>query len=104
VTPARAGTERLRLSPHASVARLEGEAVVLHLTTGSYFSVNASGATLLDRLASGATRAQLVEGLAAAFGLSPEVAADDVASWLDRLRENDLLVTERDGAEGGPAS
>jgi hypothetical protein len=98
------GEDRLRLAPHASVARLHGEAVVLHLTTGAYFSVNASGASLLDRLAAGATREQLVEGLAATFGLSREIAAADVAGWLARLQANDLLVTERNGAGKAPTS
>jgi hypothetical protein len=94
-------SEVLRLAPHASVARLHGEAVVLHLTTGSYFSVNASGAALLDRLAAGATREQLVDGLVRAFGIARETATSDVAAWLDRLAANGLLVSEAD-AEGGP--
>lgn len=94
--------ERLALAPEASVAELDGEAVVLHLRTGRFFTVNRSGAPLLAALRreGGATRDELVRSLATTFRLDPARASADVDAWLGRLRAAGLLA----GDARGPAS
>jgi len=91
---------RLALAPEASVAELDGEAVVLELRTGRFFTVNKSGAPLLAALRrpEGATRDELVAALAGAFRLELARATADVDAWLARLRAAGLLAERATGA------
>jgi hypothetical protein len=88
---------RFRLAPDASVAQTDGEAVVLHLHTGRFFRVNASGAPLLAALerAGGASRPDLAGALVATFGIDEARAAADVDAWLERLRGAALIAEIR---------
>ncbi|MCC7139933.1 MAG: PqqD family protein [Planctomycetes bacterium] len=92
-------SEPLRLSPDAAVAELSGEAVVLHVKDGRYFSANGTGAALLRRLAAGgATRETLADELVR-LGADRARATADVEAWLARLVAARLL----EGA-AGPAT
>ena len=82
----------LSLSPRASVAELHGEAVVLDLSSGRYFSANRSGAVLLRLLRAGTDRAALAAALVQAFGVDAEAAHRDVEGWLSLLEGKGLLV------------
>ena len=82
----------LRLSPKASFAELDGEAVVLDLKSGRYFSVNAAGALLLRLLSAGTDRAALESALVTAYRIDAPAARRDVEAWLARLEEGGLLV------------
>lgn len=88
---------RFRLAPDASVAHTDGEAVVLHLRTGRFFRVNASGAPLLAALEreGGASLPELARALVAMFGLDDARAAADVDAWLERLRGAALIAEIR---------
>ncbi len=88
----------LRLSPDVSFAELHGEAVVLHLRDGKYFSANGTGTGLLRLLRTGATRASLVERLATEYRLAPERAAADVDRWLAELSRHGLVAEVEDPA------
>ena len=83
----------LSLARRASVAELHGEAVLLDLESGRYFSVNRSGAVLLRLLGKGATRAALEAALVEAFAVDGPAARRDVETWLSHLAERGLLVT-----------
>ena len=87
----------LSLSSNASVAELHGEAVLLDLASGRYFSVNRSGAVLLRLLRSGAPRAALPAALVTAFGIDAEAARKDVDDWIERLSSRGLLVSTPPG-------
>jgi len=91
---------RLSLAPEGSVAELDGEAVVLHLGTGRFFTVNRSGAPLLAALsrAGGTTRDELVASLATAFHLEVARATADVDAWLARLAAAGLLAESATGS------
>lgn len=93
-------SERLALAADASVARLDGEAVVLHLRTGRFFTVNACGSTILAALesASGATRAELVERVCTTFAVDAARATPDVDAFLDQLERGGLLAAPRPGS------
>ena len=82
----------LRLSPKASFAELDGEAVVLDLKSGRYFQVNRAGALLLRLLAEGTDRAALETALVAEYRLDAPAARRDVDAWLARLEAGGLLV------------
>ena len=87
---------RVRLSPDASVAELDGEAVVLHVKSGRFFRVNRFGTPLLAALQreAGASREELVASLVTAFRAEPARAGRNVEAWLELLRKAGLLADD----------
>jgi hypothetical protein len=85
--------ETIRLRDEGVTWRLvDDEVVVLDRRTWAYLSINDSGALLWARLVDGATKAELVATLVEGFELAQERADADVESFLDTLREHDLLA------------
>jgi hypothetical protein len=82
----------LKLSPKASFAELDGEAVVLDVKTGRYFSVNRTGALLLRLLTEGTDRAAMETALVSAYAVDVSVARRDVDAWLGLLEKGGMLV------------
>jgi hypothetical protein len=70
------------------VRQLEGEAVLLDLTTGRYFGLNATGGRIWALLGEGLTLAGIGERLAEEYALSPQAIAGDI----------DALCTAIEGA------
>ena len=81
----------MALSPEAALAELHGESVVLHLSTGRYYSVNGTGTSLLKLLKDGATRDALVESLVTTHSIARDAAVADVDRWLALLSRGGLL-------------
>lgn len=73
----------------------DGEVMVLDHRRSLYLAISASGAPLWDALASGATRAGLVEALVVAWGLDDASAGSDVDDFLALLHSRDLVETAR---------
>jgi hypothetical protein len=65
--------------------------VVLDEQAALYLAVNRSGAALWPSLLEGATRGQLEDHLAGAFGLDPPTAVRDVGAFVDLLASKSLL-------------
>jgi hypothetical protein len=70
---------------------LEGEAVLLNLETGRYYSLNAVGARIWKLLAAGHSPPSITQQLVAAYEVSPEQAAGDVDRLLADLRAHQLV-------------
>ncbi len=70
---------------------VDGEIVALDETNADYLAANEAGGLLWRALAKGATRDELVEKLAAEYGLTPERAAADADAFIASLRGRDLL-------------
>lgn len=84
---------RFALTPNASVAELDGEAVVLHLRTGRFFRVNASGTAILATLKVGpASREQLVDALCSRYDVDAARAGADVDAFTAMLLDGGLLT------------
>jgi hypothetical protein len=71
---------------------IEGETVVLDLRSSTYFRANRTGTFLLQALTEECDRSQLVERLAAAYALGPDLAERDVDAFLAVLDGRGLLV------------
>lgn len=68
------------------------EVLVLKESTGMYFSLNAVGRELWNRLESGgATQADLATWLAERYDIPADQAEQDVATFIGQLREKQLL-------------
>lgn len=93
--------EVLRLKDNDIVWRsVEDEIVILHREDWEYLTVNEAGTLLWSKLVDGATRADLVSSLLAAYDIDEKRATSDVETFLTLLSERDLLAP---GALGGAA-
>lgn len=72
---------------------VEDEVIVLDKRTWTYMGINGSGAVLWKGIAQGASVAQLVERLRAAYGIDEQAAVRDAGAFVEMLREHGLLVT-----------
>jgi hypothetical protein len=73
--------------------QVEGEVVAADMRQSVYLSVNRAGTVLWPALSEGATQEQLVARLVEACEVDHDVAARDVACFLEALRDHGLLDT-----------
>lgn len=72
----------------------DGSAVLLHLETKYYYSLNETGCflwKLLDKK-DGATEDEMIVELCSAFDVVPERAKEDVADFIRDLKEQGLII------------
>ncbi len=82
-------------APDVVAETIDGEAVVINLDRGTYYSIRGSGAALWDALIAGVPTRKLVAEIAR---IAPEAdAAKDVEAFVNRLVGEELVVP----AEGG---
>ena len=71
-----------------------GQSVLLDLDTGAYFELNAIGAMVWDMLEEPRTHLELARLLRDEVVDAPPELEVDVADFIDRLRERQLIVEE----------
>jgi hypothetical protein len=91
----------------ASEARLEvsdvdGELVVLNLDDGCYYAIEGIGADIWGLVEAGATRDTVVSALKWQYDMDHEKVRLEVASFLDKLVDEDLLIATE--IENSPAA
>ena len=87
-----------RVIPHAEVVvtELDGdEAVLLHLDTKQYFSLNATGYFIWKQLGSERRLGDVAEALCTHYDVSPEQAETSVLTLVEQLY-NEHLVSRAD--------
>jgi hypothetical protein len=87
-------TIRYARHPELRLTALDGEGVVLHLGTRSYYTVNESGLDVLEALATPQTLEALVAVLTAKYDVSPEQAEATTRAFLERGLRTGTLVEE----------
>jgi hypothetical protein len=70
---------------------VDEQVIVLDKRNSNYLAINDSGALLWKRIASGATRTELVASLQADYGLDRPTAVRDVDRFVSKMREHGLL-------------
>lgn len=78
---------------------IEGEVVVVNLESGTYYSLDAVGAEIWERLIDGSTLDALTDGIAARYGADRRSVAHGVSEFLRHL-VNEKLVVAAPGANG----
>lgn len=85
----------LDLHPCRSVAVkwrvLDEEGVLVHLESGTYFSLNPVGLFIWDRCTGGLTVRDIAEGVVAEFEVEAEEARGDLEEFLEALADQDLI-------------
>lgn len=95
---------RLRANDAECAAKvLDGEAVIINLLNGTYYSLDKAGAVVWELAADGGTIAEIVGGLTARYEVDAPRARSDVERLVGELVTERLLVP-RDGANRGAAA
>lgn len=82
----------LRLAAAVQRVATEGGVLLLDEQTGRFFSVNASGAFVLDAMLAGASTADAASRLADAYGIDAERARADVSAFVAHLSNSKLVA------------
>ena len=90
---------RIRIRPDVVSRDLEGEAVILNLTTGVYFGLDPAGTVVWQALARDPALSGALAALLAEYDVTPERGERDLLRLVAALRENELVDVER-GATG----
>lgn len=78
-------------TPAVAFEVIDGEAVIMNLKSGVYFSAQGTGGLVWTWIEQGIPEATIVASLLAAHQAVPEVVADAVARFIAQLEEHDLV-------------
>src|SRR5215216_1359767 len=70
---------------------IDGEAIIMNLSTGIYCSMDRVGAVVWGWIERGHTLAEMVDGLSALYEVPPEQARADLDRLIDQLVQDDLV-------------
>ena len=86
------GSTMWRLCPDVVFREIDGQTVILHLTSGEYFGLGEVGTRIWKGLEQGLSADVIVEFLVAEYVVTPTVAHGDVTRLLGELRQSGLVV------------
>ena len=84
--------DRYKTSPDTACAAVPGGAVIIHLGTNRYFSLNATAAVVWSRLDAGDDAAVIAATLARDFKIDDVTARDAVSRTITQFEEAGLLL------------
>jgi hypothetical protein len=90
----------MKLNPDVVFRDLEGEAVILDLSSGTYFGLNHVGTRIWQLISEGSDEAGIVDTIVSEYDADRATIATDVARLLNDLRARRLIVA--DGADARP--
>ena len=94
-------TRRFRVkSPNVMHETIEGEVIVIDLTTGSYYSLRDAGAEIWHSIEQGTDEAEIDDGLQDRYEAPREEIVAAVGRFLDELAGEGLI----EPSEGAPAA
>jgi hypothetical protein len=96
---------RLRVrEPDVAAKVIDGEAVIINLASGMYYSLNGSGSAVWELIEKGCTLAEASEAVRSAFNVSAETAERDVSRlWENLLTENLVVLSDDTSSKASPA-
>jgi hypothetical protein len=98
-------SERLTInSPHVVHETIDGETILIHLGTGTYYSLDGAGATIWNLLAAGLSEDEVTARLASGGGVDPAAVEQAVGSLAVELLREELLTHPADDIASGSAS
>jgi hypothetical protein len=85
----------LRPSPDVQGTTMEGETVLLNLSTGRYYTLNRLGSVIWERCTGQSTMADIHRAICERFEVASEQALDDLVALVNELMQEGLLQQER---------
>jgi len=89
-------------NPQAMHETIDGETIVIDLSTGTYYSLRGSGPTIWNALASGASREAIIDDLANAYEATPGEIAKATDAFLSELEAEQLIAQGNGAGPGAP--
>jgi len=93
-------SDRVQIPDDVIFRDLQGEAIILNLTTGTYFGLNEVGTRAWAEFAAAVTLDAVVETLTREYDVDRPTAERDVVELVEALAAKGLIVV---GADGGGA-
>jgi hypothetical protein len=88
-------------APHVVHETIDGEAILIHLVTGTYYSLDGVGAEVWDALSAGADREAVVAAGLERYDGDPVEVGRGLSELVDQLVSEGLLI-EDDSERGVP--
>src|SRR5713226_7551203 len=85
------------INDEAVSRELDGEAVILNLTSGTYFGLNAAGTRIWALIQEHRSLRTIFEVMRNEYEVSPEVLERDLLHLVERLREKGLVNVSQAG-------
>lgn len=79
-------------APSVVAEVIDGEAVIMNLASGHYFSTQGVGALVWTQLTSGVSESEIRDMLAARYGIASGDAAAATAAFVSDLEQHELVV------------
>jgi len=95
IDPAMMDQTVLRPKSAVQSSIMEGETVLLDLSTGRYYTLNRLGSVIWEHCAGGKTISEIHAVLCARFSVASEQALDDLVALVSELLHEGLLQQER---------
>jgi Coenzyme PQQ synthesis protein D (PqqD) len=87
------GNTQFRINtPDVTHEVIDGEAVIINLVTGNYYSLQAEGAEIWNLLASGARSGTVVDQMTKCYEGEPSAIHDDVLGLISQLQQEQLIL------------
>lgn len=80
---------------------LDGEAIIINVSTGKYYSMDGVGALAWSLLEGGPTVSEIAQSISASHAVSAATALDDVSQLIGRLVEEGLVVVGGEARRAG---
>lgn len=75
---------------------LEGEAVLINLSNGMYYSIDGVGGRIWELIERGAPLSEIVQDIAARFDVDEKTAGADLRTFMNELVAENLVVPARE--------
>ncbi len=85
----------LRASPDVQGTTMDGETVLLDLSSGRYYTLNRLGSVIWEHCAGQSTMADIHAAICDRFDVAPERALNDLVALVNELIQEGLLQQER---------
>ena len=77
---------------------IDGEAIIINLANGVYYSMDKVGALVWERLQAGYTLDDVIRAVKDAYDVSPEQAESHIVELVEELLQENLVGTSENGA------
>jgi Coenzyme PQQ synthesis protein D (PqqD) len=84
--------DRVHINDEVVFRNVDGEAVLLHVERGFYYGLDPVGTRVWESLVAHGCARPVVESLLEDFDVTADALESDVATLLNELRANDLIV------------
>lgn len=83
-----------RIAPHVAWQIVDGEAVIVDLSSGKSLGLNATGTFLWSQINGGRDSDSIAASMAAEFEISSETAASDTKEFLSEMSDRALILND----------